>query len=82
MIDELTYVLQQIADGNVSFCINHKYVGEFIAIKDALNTILKEDNKDYSEINQAAGSVSDASEQLRTLSTRQGSSCNKGFYMI
>ena len=64
MIDELTYVLQQIADGNVSFYINHKYVGEFIAIKDALNTILEEDNKDYSEINQAAGSVSDASEQL------------------
>ena len=64
MIDELTYVLQQIAEGNVSFYINYEYIGEFVAIKNALNTILDEDNKDYSEINNAARSVTNASEQL------------------
>lgn len=64
MIDEMTYILREIANGNVSFYINYEYKGEFAEIKAALNQILGEMNSDYASIRNAAQRVADGSEQV------------------
>ena len=64
MVEELTYILEEIAKGNVSFYIAYQYRGEFIAIQNALNTILDEMNLEYGQIRDAAIQVADASNQV------------------
>ena len=81
MVEELTYILEEIAKGNVSFYIAYQYRGEFIAIQNALNTILNEMNSEYGQIRDASiqvadasGQVSDGAQALSQGSTEQASS--------
>lgn len=64
MTEELTWLLDQIAQGNVSFYINLEYVGEFQAIKAAMNTILEENNQEYGKIRASADSISTAAAEM------------------
>lgn len=70
MTEELTWLLDQIAQGNVSFYINLEYVGEFQAIKTAMNTILEENNQEYSKIRGSADSISVAADQMSQASIK------------
>ena len=64
MTEELTWLLDQIANGNVSFYINLEYVGEFQAIKEAMNMILKENNSEFAKIRGSADSISTAADEM------------------
>ena len=70
MTEELTWLLDQIAQGNVSFYINLEYVGEFQAIKTAMNTILEENNQEYAKIRGSADSISVAADQMSQTSIK------------
>ena len=64
MTEELSWLLDQIAQGNVSFYINLEYVGEFKAIKAAMNTILEENNNEFAKIRGSADSISTAADDM------------------
>ena len=70
MTEELSWLLDQIAQGNVSFYINLEYVGEFQAIKAAMNTILDENNQEYSKIRGSADSISVAADEMSQASIK------------
>ena len=69
MVDELSWILDQIAHGNVSFRIALAYKGEFNSIKIALDTILNENNREFSKIRESSDAVSSASSQLTSSSS-------------
>lgn len=64
MTEELSWLLDQIAQGNVSFYIDLEYVGEFQAIKTAMNTILDGNNSEYRKIRVSSDSISAAAEDM------------------
>lgn len=64
MTEELTWLLDQVAHGNVSFYIDLEYIGEFQAIKDAMNMILDENNNEFSRIRGSADSISTAADDM------------------
>lgn len=70
MTEELSWLLDQIAQGNVSFYINLEYVGEFQAIKTAMNTILAENNHEFGKIRGSADSISAAADQMSEASIK------------
>lgn len=63
-INEISRVLNEIANGKLDFELTHDYVGEFYKIKDALNHISDSLNDTLGRINQAAEQVSSGSEQV------------------
>ncbi len=69
MVDELSWILDQIAHGNVSFRIALAYKGEFNSIKIALDTILNENNREFTRIRESSDAVSSASTQLSSSSS-------------
>lgn len=70
MTDDLSSVLGQVAEGNVSFYIDHEYIGEFQAIKDAMNTILDGNNQEYTKIRGSADSISEAADEMSQASIK------------
>ncbi len=81
MVKEISYVLSEIADGNLDVDIEVDYQGDFVEIKNSLNHILKSLSEMMGDINQSAeqvstGSrqVSDGSQSLSQGSTEQASS--------
>ena len=70
MTEELAWLLDQISQGNVSFYINLEYVGEFKAIKTAMNTILDENNKEFRRIRGSSDSISAAADEVSDASVK------------
>ena len=70
MTEELSWLLDQIAQGNVSFYIDLEYVGEFQAIKTAMNTILDENNSEFGKIRGSADSISTAADEMTQASAK------------
>ena len=70
MTEELSWLLDQIAQGNVSFYIALEYVGEFQAIKTAMNTILEENNLEFGKIRGSADSISAAADEMSQASIK------------
>lgn len=80
-IDELSQILSQMAKGNMDVSITNNYLGDFVAIKNAVNLISDSLNKVLGEINVAsdqvssgAKQVSDSSQMLSQGATEQASS--------
>lgn len=63
-INEISRVLNDIADGNLDFKLTFDYVGEFSRIKDALNHISLSLNDTIKQINQTADQVASGSEDV------------------
>ena len=63
-IDEISFVLDEIADGNIVFELKQDYVGEFSKIKVALLKIQSTFSQTLSEIAVAADQVATGSDQL------------------
>lgn len=57
IIDEISFILEQMGLGNYNVTISQKYVGEFIQIKDSLLQIVE-------EMRQTVGTVQGASKEL------------------
>ncbi len=80
-IDEVSDVLNQIADGNLDFTLQRDYIGNFAQIKTALENISNTLNTTISEINSVAeqvalgsGQVAAGAQSLAQSSTEQTSS--------
>lgn len=63
-IQEITNVLDEIADGNLRFNLEQEYVGEFEKIKLALENISDSLNSTIGDINQSSEQVLSGSEQV------------------
>lgn len=57
IIDEISFILEQMGLGNYNVTISQKYVGEFIQIKDSLLQIVE-------EMRQTVGTIQGASKEL------------------
>nr|WP_315023789.1 methyl-accepting chemotaxis protein [uncultured Aminipila sp.] len=63
-IDEVSFILGEMASGNLVFELKQDYVGEFAKIKDALLDIQRTFIQTFSEISVSADQVATGSEQL------------------
>lgn len=63
-INEISVILNEIANGNLVFELTYDYAGEFLKIKEALNHISYSLNDTMGHINQASDQVSNSSEQI------------------
>lgn len=63
-IDEISDILDQIANGNLDFKLTHDYIGEFEKIKMALLNISSSLNDTLYKINEAASQVATGSKQV------------------
>lgn len=80
-IDEITNVLDDIANGNLCFKLTHDYAGNFAKIKTALENVSNVFNDTLTNINQSAeqvangsSQVADGAQQLAQGATEQASS--------
>ena len=63
-VDDISFKLESIAKGDISFNINRDYIGDFMPIKKSLNDILNSLNSVLSTIYQAAIEVDSTSRQM------------------
>ncbi len=80
-IDEISYTLSQVSDGNLVVEITSEYHGEFIELKNSINTIVDSLNSIMIDINTAAeqvasgtSQVSDGNQEISQGATEQASS--------
>lgn len=78
IIDEISYILEQMGQGNYVITVNQEYVGEYVKIKDSLNKIVEDMRGTVttiqavtSEIDSGAGQLAFAAEDLATACTGQ-----------
>lgn len=63
-IDEISKVLDEIADGQLVFQLQYDYAGEFAKVKKSLNHISDSLNDTLGQINQSADQVASGSNQV------------------
>ncbi len=78
IIDEISYILEQMGQGNYIITVNQEYVGEYVKIKDSLNKIVEDMRGTVttiqavtSEIDSGAGQLAFAAEDLASACTGQ-----------
>ena len=78
IIDEISYILEQMGQGNYIITVNQEYVGEYVKIKDSLNKIVEDMRGTVttiqavtSEIDSGAGQLAFAAEDLSSACTGQ-----------
>lgn len=78
IIDEISYILEQMGQGNYVITVNQEYVGEYVKIKDSLNKIVEDMRGTVTtiqavtnEIDSGAGQLAFAAEDLATACTGQ-----------
>lgn len=64
MIDDISFSLANLSDGNFNFTIEREYIGEFGEIKNSLKNILNKLNKTFKTIKDSANQVAYNSEQM------------------
>ena len=63
-IDEISYVLGQIGQGNLQFCLKYAYAGEFAKVKEALLGVQDTLTKTVMSIAQSSSQVNAGAEQI------------------
>lgn len=63
-IDEISKVLDEVANGNLMFQLSYDYAGEFAKVKHALEHISDSLNQTLTQINQSAEQVASGSDQV------------------
>ena len=63
-IDEISSVLNEVADGNLLFKLTYDYAGEFAKVKTALEHISDSLNTTLTQINQSSEQVASGSDQV------------------
>lgn len=64
IIDEISYILEQMGQGNYIVKVEQNYVGEYVRIKDSLNQIVDDMRKTVSTIQDVAREIDSGSAQL------------------
>ncbi|HEX3038261.1 MAG TPA: methyl-accepting chemotaxis protein [Oscillospiraceae bacterium] len=67
-VSEISTVLTSLAEGDCTVETHQEYLGDFVAIKTSLNTIITNLNDMFTEINQSADQVSSGSDQVSSAS--------------
>ena len=73
-IDEISSILNEVADGNLLFQLTYDYAGEFAKVKTALEHISDSLNTTLTQINQSSEQVASGSQALSQGATEQASS--------
>lgn len=80
-IDEISYVLNRIADGKLKFSLQHDYAGEFAKVKeamlhisDSLQTIIKDIINSSSQVSSGADDLSRAAQSIAESASMQAAS--------
>lgn len=63
-IEEISKVLNEIANGELDFTLTQDYTGDFLKIKNALDNISSSLNRTLGDIDESANQVADGSEQV------------------
>lgn len=63
-IDEISKVLDEVANGNLMFQLTYDYAGEFAKVKSSLENISESLNQTLTQINQSAEQVASGSDQV------------------
>ena len=78
IIDEISYILGEMAKGNYNLLVKQEYVGEYVKIKESLNLIIEEMRSTVStikiateEVNTGATQLTEAAEDLASACTTQ-----------
>lgn len=64
IIDEISYILEQMGQGNYIVAVKQNYVGEYVKIRDSLNRIMEEMRSTVSTIQEVANEIDTGSGQL------------------
>lgn len=64
IIDEISYILEQMGEGNYIVAVRQNYVGEYVKIKDSLNRIVEAMRTTVSTIQGVAREIDSGSAQL------------------
>lgn len=75
IIDEISFILEQMGLGNYNVAISQKYVGEFIQIKDSLLQIVEEMRQTVGTIQGATKELDSGSGQLAKAAEEIAISC-------
>jgi len=67
-ISDISYILENIASGNLQLQVEREYEGDFQKIKDSLNNIIYSLNDVLSEMQQSSSQVSLSSDQVSSAS--------------
>lgn len=75
IIDEISFILEQMGDGNYNVTISQQYVGEFIQIKDSLLQIVEDMRHTVGTIQEASRELDGGSGQLAKAAEELAISC-------
>lgn len=75
IIDEISFILEQMGTGNYNVVISQQYVGEFIQIKDSLLRIVEEKRETVGTIQEASKELDSGSGQLAEAAEDLANSC-------
>ena len=64
IIDEISYILEQMGHGNYIVEVKQNYVGEYVKIKDSFNRIMEDMRRTVSTIQEVAKEIDSGSAQL------------------
>lgn len=64
IIDEISYILDQMGQGNYILAVKQNYVGEYVKIKDSFNKIMADMRSTVSTIQEVAQEIDSGSAQL------------------
>lgn len=64
IIDEISYILEQMGQGNYIVEVKQNYVGEYVKIKDSFNRIMEDMRRTVSTIQEVAKEIDSGSAQL------------------
>lgn len=64
IIDEISYILEQMGQGNYIVEVKQNYVGDYVKIKDSLNKIVEDMRSTVSTIQEVAREIDSGSAQL------------------
>lgn len=68
LIDEISYIMGKMADGEFNAEMKENYVGEFLLIRDSYSRIMENLNKMFGTIQNSADFVRDSSRQMSEVS--------------
>ena len=75
IIEEISFVLEQMGQGNYRVDVGHNYVGEYVQIKDSLNKIIEEMKNTVATITSVSNDIDAGSGQLASAAEDLANAC-------
>ena len=75
IIEEISFVLEQMGQGNYRVDVGHNYVGEYVQIKESLNKIIEEMKNTVATITSVSNDIDAGSGQLASAAEDLANAC-------